>query len=362
MIVSEGVLKQDEKAIFQLRSLYRAYGYSPFKMSKFEEYDLYVRNKSFLVSDDIITFTDKSGRLMALKPDVTLSIVKNSKDAGGVQKVYYNENVYRVPGGGQSFREIMQVGLECLGDIDVYCLSEVVLLAAQSLAQISSDYMLEVSHMGILAAVIDRLGLSAEAKEQVLRCVDAKNRQGVEELCAAEGVDGSVLSALVGGYGRPDRVLPLLRSVLPDSDQAMVNELETVLSAVPQENLRIDFSVLQDARYYNGIVFKGFVNGIPTRILSGGQYDYLLQRMGKKAGAIGFAVYLDLLEELSDGPEAYDLDAVILYDEGTDPALLAREVRRQTERGRRVCAMRSVPEKQTWRQLLRMTESGVQEV
>ena len=43
------ILKEDEKAIFALRSLYRKYGYTQYKMSKFEEYDLYVKNKSFLV-------------------------------------------------------------------------------------------------------------------------------------------------------------------------------------------------------------------------------------------------------------------------------------------------------------------------
>ena len=107
------VLKNDEKAIFSLRELYQKYGYSQFKMSKFEEYDLYVKNKNFLVSDNIITFTDTDGKLMALKPDVTLSIIKNSKDGEkGVQKLYYNENVYRVSKGTQSFKEIMQVGLE----------------------------------------------------------------------------------------------------------------------------------------------------------------------------------------------------------------------------------------------------------
>ena len=97
MNIAETILQNDEKAVYRLRSLYRSYGYTPYKMSKFEEYDLYVRNKDFLVSDSVITFTDKSGKLMALKPDVTLSIIKNSRaEAGCVQKVYYNENVYRV--------------------------------------------------------------------------------------------------------------------------------------------------------------------------------------------------------------------------------------------------------------------------
>ena len=71
-------LREDEKATLRLRALLARYGYRPYRMSKFEEYDLYVRNKSFLLSDHIITFTDTDGKLMALKPDVTLSIVKNS--------------------------------------------------------------------------------------------------------------------------------------------------------------------------------------------------------------------------------------------------------------------------------------------
>ena len=51
-----------------------------------------------------------------------------------------------------------------------------------------------------------------------------------------------------------------------------------------------------DMKYYSGVVFKGYLEGIPTGILSGGQYDRLLQNMGRKARAIGFAVYLSMLE------------------------------------------------------------------
>ena len=76
-MIDEKLLKNEEKAVFSLRSLYKKYGYLPYKMSKFEEYELYMRNKDFLVSDRIITFNDTNGKLMALKPDVTLSIIKN---------------------------------------------------------------------------------------------------------------------------------------------------------------------------------------------------------------------------------------------------------------------------------------------
>ena len=70
----EQVLTSSEKAVFSLRALYQSYGYTQFKMGKFEEYDLYAGNKDFLVSDNVITFTDTDGKLLALKPDVTLWI------------------------------------------------------------------------------------------------------------------------------------------------------------------------------------------------------------------------------------------------------------------------------------------------
>ena len=55
MDFNTSVLKSGEIANFKLRQLYDKFGYSHYKMSKFEEYELYVRNKDFLVSDSIIT-------------------------------------------------------------------------------------------------------------------------------------------------------------------------------------------------------------------------------------------------------------------------------------------------------------------
>ena len=53
----------EEQAVFALRGLYQRYGYTPYKMSQFEEYDLYVRNKDFLISDRIITFSGEGGKM-----------------------------------------------------------------------------------------------------------------------------------------------------------------------------------------------------------------------------------------------------------------------------------------------------------
>ena len=156
MTIETNNLKYGEQAVFLLRSLYSKYGYKQYKMRKFEEYDLYVQNKDFLISDSVITFTDTNGKLMALKPDVTISIVKNTKDIdGAVQKVYYDENVYRVSKGTRSYKEIKQAGLECIGDIDSYCVSEVLSLAVRSLLAISEQCVVDVADLAILFAFYD---------------------------------------------------------------------------------------------------------------------------------------------------------------------------------------------------------------
>ncbi len=361
-MMDESVLKSDERAILRLRRLYADHGYSHFKMSKFEEYDLYVQNKNFLVSDQVITFTDTNGRLMALKPDVTLSIVKNtSAPTDSTQKLYYDENVYRISGKNNAYREIMQVGLECLGKIDAYCIGEVLSLAAKSLAQIGDTYVLNVSHLGILSEVIDAIGLSQRARSRVLACIGEKNLHGVEALCAAEGktaAEIAPLRALITTYGAPHEVIAALAPILPtERARAMLTELGAILSVLACEQVKIDFSVVHDMNYYNGIVFCGYVDRIPARILSGGQYDRLMERMGKRAGAVGFAVYLDLLKG-AEGTQDYDVDAVLLYDADTELSVLAQAAQALRAEGLCVAVQPALPEKLRYRRLYQM-EKGV---
>ena len=168
-------LSIQEQVIFSLRKLYRSYGYAQYKMSKFEEYDLYAQNKDFLISDSVITFTDTNGKLMALKPDVTLSIIKNIKDSTGIQKLFYNENVYRISKGNQAYKEIMQTGLECVGNVDIGDISEVITLAAKSLQSISPNCVLNITNLDLLSEILDSLDITRGERAQVLQCVEEKN-------------------------------------------------------------------------------------------------------------------------------------------------------------------------------------------
>ena len=362
--MDEQILKSEEKAVFALRSLYRKYGYAPYKMSKFEEYEYYIRNKDFLISDRIITFNDTNGKLLALKPDVTLSIIKNGEDIPGCkQKVYYNENIYRISENTGQYKEIMQAGLECIGDIDLYDIYETVNLAAQSLALISEDFVLQISHLGVLSAVLDKVCKEQTFRQTAIRYIAGKNAHDLNRLCQEYGIDGEnarLLSGFVSVYGSRTTVLEKLDALCGQWAGEALEELKVLSAMLDQtpysDKIIFDFSVVNNMSYYNGIVFKGFLNGICDGILAGGQYDKLMRKLHRKAGAIGFALYLDLLEQLPGQRNEFDVDVLLLYDSAAQFTEVSGAVQRLIAAGKTVCAQKSIPPKLRYRQMIRLGE------
>jgi len=349
MQISDSIFKREERAIFSLRQLYSAYGYARYKVSKFEEYDLYAHNKSFLVSENILTFTDTNGKLMALKPDVTLSIVKNvDLDSVRLHKVYYNETVYRTPAGSNSFREIMQTGLECIGAIDLYAVCEVLMLAERSLALISEDSILDLSHMGFVRGLLEEAGIADADVPRLLSFIGNKNTSEIRSYCQKNGVSERMtqtICRITELYAPLDRALSEIAPfVCGEKMQAAYRELCDVADAMRRygniDRLYLDFSMIQDMRYYNGIVFRGYVNGIPDSILSGGRYDKLICKMGKSGGAIGFAVYLDALERLDAHAEVFDADVLLLCGDDLPAAEVIDRVEALRREGKRVLVAR----------------------
>lgn len=363
------VLRSEERAIYGLRELYRKYGYSQFKVSRFEEYDLYARNKSFLISENILTFTDTDGKLMALKPDVTLSIIKNITSSGKkTQKLYYNENVYRTSAVSHGFKEIMQAGLECIGSIDMLSESEVVMLAMRSLESISEDYVLDVSHMGLIEGLLDYTDIDGVGKAQMLELVKSKNVSGIEKLCASLDIceDATKTLCVLADIYMPlsDALATVEKCALNDKMKLAVDELGEISRILSlyglDEKLRFDFSVVNDFNYYDGVIFKGFINSIPDSILSGGRYDKLLRKLGKYVGAIGFAVYLDRLERFGAEETEFDTDVLLVYDENADIETVLDTVKRFNENGKTVRLSAVEDESIRYKRLVKVSDGGVQ--
>lgn len=366
---SDKVLRNDEKAIYSLRELYRKFGYSQFKVGRFEEYDLYAHNKSFLVSENILTFTDTNGKLMALKPDVTLSIIKNiSSDDKRTHKLYYNENVYRTSAESHGFKEIMQTGLECVGNIDAFAENEVIMLALKSLESISEDYILDISHMGLIEGALEELEISEADKSALGGFVKSKNTVAICKLRDEGKITAQIcelLTELTGAYLTLEKALPLIKeSVLNETMQSAYDELCGIANTMKiyglDRKLFFDFSVVNDRNYYDGVIFKGFINGIPDSVLSGGRYDRLLNKMGKRSAAIGFAVYLDRLERFGVEESDYDTDVLLVYDADVDCKSIIDTVKLLNESGKTVMTAAAEDKTVRYRQLLKIGKGGIE--
>ena len=372
MIDYDRILRNNEKAVYRLRELFGSYGYRRFKTGKFEEYELYAENKDFLGEDGILTFTDARGKVMALKPDVTLSIAKMAEPLPGeVQKFCYDDEVYRLSGEYGDFREITQTGIECIGDIGSYDVCEVILLAVRSLALIDENYVMDLSHMGIVRALASLLNLPKEAERKVLQCIGEKNFHGAAEICRKQGVPEKMirrLRKLITTYGPIDEVVGELDQLAVNNTmRRAVGELKVLVSALKaqklEKNVRFDFSVVNDMGYYNGVIFQGFIKGIAAPILAGGRYDNLMEVMGKaSAGAVGFSISMDSLEELNRVRRDIDVDVVILDQPWEDLNQLNQVVRDYTDRGLSVSVQKRVPKNLRYRELVRLENGEVKTV
>ncbi len=301
------ILRPQERLSLQLRALYERAGFRQYRMGRFEEYGLYQQNRRFLASDQVITFTDLDGRLLALKPDVTLSIAKDARfGEDGCGRFYYSENVYRPSQESHTFQEISQMGLECIGAVDDAVTAQTASLAWRSLALTGRDFVLEASHMGFVAGLLDAVGAPEAVRPRLLACIRDRNRHELKAAAAEAGLSKQGTDALC----RLDALAGDWETVLAQAEPIALNasmgaalaELGTLCRALEAQgqSLRLDLSLVNDMDYYNGLVLQGYLAGIPRAVLKGGRYDPLAAQFRPGAKAVGFALYLDELDRLSD--------------------------------------------------------------
>lgn len=311
--------KREESIISQLSALYRQYGYKRYKPSCFEEYALYQENKDFLIGKNVITFSDLNGKLMAMRPDVTLSLIRHndiSNDRN--EKFFYNEKVYRQSAGGRNYKEISQTGVEVVGAIDNAVVGELTILICKTLAAVSDNYLIDISHMGFTEGLLDEFSADRNKLSEYLK---TKNLHDFYTLAAREKYPQKLINAFeiaVKACGAPEKVLKIAKSaVLNSTMRDAIDELSTLFEVLNKfgysEKVNVNFSATANADYYNGVIFNGYVENVPHCVLSGGRYDKLIEKFRKRGGAIGFALYLGEIERYL-AKDSESVDYLVIYD------------------------------------------------
>ncbi len=329
----------ENTAVYKLINIYEQYGYKKIKLSKFEDYSLYNNYKDFLQTEHILTFMNLNGSLQSLRPDVTLSIVKKVlKDNDKyTKKIYYIEDIYKVDEVSNEYDEIQQVGVEIIGTLTKYSNLEIISMAIDSLKSISNEYILEISSIDFMFALIDELNLDEDKKLEILNFIYKKNKHDLEKALINNNIDDKYknnIISLIDLSGNYREVLKKIENIiLNEKMRKAYDELSSLLAVFENynnfDNILLDFSIESKLGYYNGIIFKGYIKGNNDAVLSGGRYDRLLDKFNahtsnekNKKNAIGFAVYMDKLYTSDISENEYDFDVLILYKSGDEKILL----------------------------------------
>lgn len=335
-------LSKKEQIALSLESMYNQFGFKKYKMNHFEQYSFYMENENFLDDNRLITFYSPSGTLLALKPDITMSIIKNCLKSGdNTNKIYYNESVFRVPKGSEDFKEIHQTGVEYIGEISSYQTLEILNLAVKSLATIQDDFVLCFANLALILNILNDLDLKKSQKNNIISLMQQKNIHDLTSYLESQNInDNGMLKDILMISSDPIKGLEQLEKIFGGTKYAEeVAEIGTIVKSITQivdlNKLSLDFSHISNTEYYNGLIFTGYIKGVATPVLTGGRYDNLLSKMGGNKSALGFAVYLTYIEQLLDNNQNEIVS--VKYNDNDDAVSLIKQANQLYSDGKTFC-------------------------
>ena len=339
-------MSKKDLVLLDIRKMYDLYGYKRISLPSFEEYDLYNENKDF-IDRNILTVMSPNGKLLALRPDITLSVAKKiSKDQSlKYSKIYYQENTYNLTK-YTGYEEDEQLGIELIGKESVFLDFEIVDLAVKSLDIINQKSLIVLSHAGFISSIFDNLNLEYEVKEEIFDCINKKNSHDIKKILennkfVSENVNVKELIYKIPELSGDldDITKELSKYGINDNIKKILLELKQLnnllLKFHKRSKIVFDFSVIKNLNYYNGIILQGYIEGFPNVILTGGRYDRLFEKFGVDTGAVGFAILTDSLKGYYKDEDKNDFEILIAYDD-SDFEKLIEIVNDFQEKGLRV--------------------------
>eukprot|EP01032_Pedospumella_encystans_P030902 gene30902-34875_t len=318
------VLPSEARKIEELRRLmldnFRLYGYELVMPPLLE----YVESLMTGAGQDTELRTFKlvdqiSGRMLGLRADMTTQVARidaHLLNRASVTRLCYAGSVLHTrPSGLHTTREPLQIGAEIYGHAGLEADAEIQELALASLALAGfTDVRLDLSHVGVLRAILAEDANAARDEAALYLLLRAKDVPGLELQTAgyAPAVRAALL-ALPNLYGDVDvlkrarEVLPELpgigscREVLPELPgigKALAELAALAASAIGRADVAIDLADLRGYQYESGAMFAVYVPRLPNAVLRGGRYDHVGEAFGRARPATGFSMDLRELARL----------------------------------------------------------------
>src|SRR5450830_1832200 len=310
------VLPSEARKIEELRRLmldnFRLYGYELVMPPLLEYLESLMTGAG--KDTDLRTFKlvdQLSGRMLGLRADMTTQVARidaHLLNRASVTRLCYAGSVLHTrPSGVHATREPLQIGAEIYGHAGLEADAEIQELALASLALAGFDAVrLDLSHEGLLRAIIAQDAQAVRDESALYSLLRAKDAPGLRELTASyDAVTRDALLALPGLYGDID-VLARAREVLPPLPgvtKALAELAALAGSAIGRAEVAIDLADLRGYQYESGAMFGLYVPGLPNAVARGGRYDHVCEAFGRARPATGFSLDLRELARLLPGAE-----------------------------------------------------------
>lgn len=289
-----------------LWSVFASFGYREVEMPMFEYYDVYAENNGQisrgLEQESMFKFFDEQGRILALRPEMTTSIARMAATkTDGLPlplRFCYTGSVFRSEHAyGERHCEFTQSGIELIGADSAKADAEVIAAAIEALIALGiKEFHMEIGQVAFFNGLTAQAGLNADDIESLRERIDSKDRFGIKELTEKLSIDDNIknlmieLPYLFGGSEILDRAdVPELNETSRNALLNLRDIYETLVSYGLEKFVSLDLGMLQSIDYYTGSIFKCYTHGIGFPICAGGRYDNLMQKFGRKLGAVGIA-------------------------------------------------------------------------
>lgn len=311
-----------------LETLFSKRGYQEVITPALEYLDVFVDSGSPMPIESMFKLTDRSGRILVLRPDVTTPISRIAAtkllSLEAPYRFFYVQDVFRsdIEHTGRS-GETLQAGVELLGASGIRADVEMIALAVEAMdACALKDYRLEIGHAGFFKAAVHSLQADMDTVEKMRMLIEEKNFAALNDLLknfndvpAAKAL--RKLPQLFGGAEVLDEALQLLPDAEADNAISYLRSIFEELEMAGLSNrVMIDLGLVNEINYYTGVIFRGYVSGAGGAVLSGGRYDQLTEAFGRALPATGFAVDIDALSECIMLPPDQKLNQMIWFEKG----------------------------------------------
>ncbi|MCP8616110.1 ATP phosphoribosyltransferase regulatory subunit [Salirhabdus salicampi] len=327
-----------ENTISQIKTLFNRFGYKQVQTPIFEYYELFTETKATIEKDRMIKLIDRDGRILVLRPDVTIPIarmVANDYQDGKEQssfKLSYITNVFRVRTDKkvQQNREFTQAGVEFFGQESIDADVEVITMAIQSLQKLGFEgFTIDIGQANFFKELINGSGLSVEQFNQVRYLIEHKNFAELSRLVETLSIETNYREAILNIpslYGKGEELFRKAEQfIMTKKMEEELNKLREVYEHLVEDGyeqfVTLDLGLINHLNYYTGTIFQGFVPEYGKPIVVGGRYDHLCKQFGYEIPATGFGIYVDDLIEAMGihqlQPDRFEEKAILLTFEPT---------------------------------------------